>query len=74
MEKQTAVEWFYDKIKSHFEHDGDLLETITFTLSIAKMKEREQHGRTWDAAIKTHDDRGHVFARSVVDFDDYKVH
>lgn len=39
---QTAVEWFYDKIKSHFEHDGDLLETLTFTMAIAKQKEREQ--------------------------------
>ena len=36
----TAVEWFYDKIKSHFEHDGDLLETLTFTMVIAKVKER----------------------------------
>jgi hypothetical protein len=40
-ETKTAVEWFYDKIKSHFEHDGDLLETIIFTMAIAKKKERE---------------------------------
>ena len=40
--KQTAVQWFYDKIKSHFEHDGDLLETLTFTMAIAKQMEREQ--------------------------------
>ena len=71
--KQTSVEWFYDKIKSHFEHDGDLLETLIFTMSIAKEKERDQHGNTWDAAIKAHDDRGHVFARSICDFDDYEV-
>lgn len=73
MENKTAVDWFYDKIKSHFEHDGDLLETLTFTLAIAKKKEREQHGTTWDAAIKAHDDRGHVHARSLTDFDDYVV-
>lgn len=42
MKKQTAVEWYWEKIKSHFEHDGDLLETATFTLAIAKKKEREQ--------------------------------
>jgi hypothetical protein len=42
MAKKTAVEWFYNKIKSHFEHDGDLLETLTFTMAIAKKKEREQ--------------------------------
>lgn len=40
--QQTAVEWFYDKIKSHFEHDGDLLETLMFTTAIAKQKEKEQ--------------------------------
>jgi coenzyme F420-reducing hydrogenase alpha subunit len=35
--------------------------------------EREQHGNTWDAAIKAHDDRGHVHARSLTDFDDYEI-
>lgn len=40
--EKTAVEWFFDKIKSHFEHDGDLLESLIFTMSIAKQKEREQ--------------------------------
>jgi len=71
--KLTAVEWFYDKIKSHFEHDGDLMEALTITMSLAKQKEREQHGNTWDAAIKAHDDRGCVHARSLVDFDDYEI-
>lgn len=37
---QTPIEWFFDKIKSHFEHDGDLFETLTFTYAIAKEKER----------------------------------
>ena len=40
--KQTAVDWYFEKIKSHFEHDGDLLETLTFTMAIAKQKEKEQ--------------------------------
>ena len=38
----TAVEWYFDKIKSHFEHDGDLFETACFTYAIAKEKEKEQ--------------------------------
>jgi hypothetical protein len=42
MVEETAVEWFYDKIKSHFEHDGDLLESIIFTMIVAKQKERDQ--------------------------------
>ena len=40
--KQTALDWYWEKIKSHFEHDGDLLETASFTFAIAKEKEREQ--------------------------------
>ena len=38
----TAVDWYFDKIKSHFEHDGDLFETACFTYAIAKQKEKEQ--------------------------------
>ena len=34
--KQTAVEWYWDKIKSHFEHDGDLYEVACMTYAIAK--------------------------------------
>ena len=41
-EKQTAIDWFFDKIKSNFEHDGDLFESLCFTFSIAKQKENEQ--------------------------------
>ena len=33
--------------------------------------EKQQHGQTWDSAIKAHDNRGHVHARSLVDFDEY---
>jgi len=34
-------------------------------------EQKEQHGQTWDAAIKAHDDRGHVHSRSWCDFDEY---
>lgn len=52
MKKQpTAVDWFYNKIKSQFEHDADFLEKLTFTMAIAKQKEREQHGKTLDKTI-----------------------
>lgn len=40
--KQTPVDWFFEKIKSHFEHDGELLETLSFTYATARQKEREQ--------------------------------
>jgi hypothetical protein len=41
MNKQTAVDWYFDKIKSHFEHDGDLYEVACMTYAIAKEKEKE---------------------------------
>lgn len=47
--KQTAVDWYFEKIKSHFEHDGDLLETLTFTMAIAKQKEKEQIVDAWNS-------------------------
>ena len=40
--KETAVEWYFDKIKSHFQHDGDLYEVACMTYAIAKEKEKEQ--------------------------------
>ena len=69
--KQTAVEWFYDKIKTHFEHDGDLLETLIFTKAIAKEKEKQQHGETWDASIENYKSRGGNEMRAWADFDDH---
>jgi len=54
--KQTAVDWYFDKIKSHFEHDGDLFETACFTYAIAKQKEKEQIIEATYASIRTGED------------------
>jgi len=35
----TPLDWFYEKIKSHFANDGDLAESVEFTYAIAKQKE-----------------------------------
>lgn len=55
----------------------DLFEMFGFLLPNIEDKylkmEREQHGNTWDSAIKAHEDRGHVISRSITDFDDYKI-
>jgi beta-xylosidase len=40
--KQTAVEWLFNNLKSHFEHDGDLLEAVQMSFQQAKEKEKEQ--------------------------------
>jgi len=58
--QQTAVDYFFDKIKSNFEHDGDKLESVTFLYAICKEKEREQIYKSFDAgsayAIGSHAD------------------
>jgi len=51
MKGQTAVEWLYNNLKSHFEHDGDLLEVVQFSLEQAKEMEKEQ---IFDAYITSH--------------------
>jgi len=67
--KQTAVEWLLEVL-----NDQHLLKNYPIEIiDRAYELERDQHGRTWDAAIKAHDDRGHVHARSLTDFDDYEI-
>ena len=32
----TSIEWLYNNLKSHFEHDGDLLEVVKMSFDQAK--------------------------------------
>lgn len=69
MNKQTAVEWLVANL--HYlivQHKGMQFEMM---VEKAKAMEREQHGETWDAAIKAYRDRGHNVVRAIVDFDEY---
>ena len=43
--KQTAVKWLFNNLKSHFEHDGDLLEAVQMSFQKAKEMKKEQHGK-----------------------------
>jgi hypothetical protein len=65
MAKQSAVEWLEEQYAKSFPYlwEDDFEK--------AKEMEKQQHGQTWDAAIKAHDDRGGVHARSLVDFDEW---
>jgi hypothetical protein len=64
----TVVDWL--KIKLYAAGSGSPA-AYTQIFEQAKEIEKQQHGRTWDSAIKAHDDRGHVHSRSIVDFDEY---
>lgn len=77
--KETAIEWLINELKTSIHYQRVIIEVnqsstdVKDVIKQAKQMEREQHGNTWDAAIKAHDDRGHVHARSLTDFDDYEV-
>ena len=67
MAQQTSVEWLFSQIPFEWSSSRAAFEAY----QQAKEMEKEQHGATWDEAIKAHDDRGHVHARSIVDFDEW---
>jgi hypothetical protein len=47
MKKDSAVEWLYNNLKSHFEHNGDLLEVVQMSFEQAKEMEKEQIKNAW---------------------------
>jgi hypothetical protein len=68
MEKQTAVEWLFNWMENNQYFIGnDLLKTI----EQAKEMEKQQHGQTWDSALKAGEDRAWNVMRAYSDFDDY---
>jgi hypothetical protein len=46
--QQTAVEWLILNLKSHFEHDGDLLEVVQMSYEQAKEMEKKQISNAFD--------------------------
>ncbi len=66
--KQTAVEWLIEQLEDWGE---GRIKWPQYLWDEAIDKEHEQHGETWDAALIRFDDRGKVFLRALIDFDDY---
>jgi hypothetical protein len=69
MAQTTAVNWLLEQIEN--KNGKEFTSYYTEFIEKAKAMEKEQHGSTWDEAIYTHERRGHVIARSIVDFDYY---
>jgi len=65
MKKQTAVEWLATYLK------GITTLNCDGIIEQAKEMEREQHGETWDKAMKNYEDRGGNLSRAWGDFEDY---
>jgi len=62
--KETAVDLFFEKIKSHFDNDGDKLESLTFLYFICKQKEKAEMIQVFIAANgydKSSDDYDEIY-------------
>ena len=47
--KQSSIDWIYNNLKSHFEHDGDLLEAVKMSFEQAKAMHKEEiENAYWD--------------------------
>jgi hypothetical protein len=71
MAEQSAVEWLINEINSRGPKENNPPSWLKKLYQKAEEIEKQQHGVTWDAAIKAHDNRGHVHARSIIDFDEW---
>jgi hypothetical protein len=40
--KQGSIDWIYNNLKSHFEHDGDLLEAVKMSFEQAKAMHKDE--------------------------------
>lgn len=68
--KMTAVEWLIHILKGQQDKSFNFEEWM-IAMEHGKEMEKQQHGDTWDAAIKAYRDRGHNVVRAIVDFDEY---
>lgn len=67
---QQLIQWGEQMIKDNPSKILSFAQAIDKAEELLEL-EHHQHGQTWDAAIHAHDARGHVYARSMCDFDDY---
>jgi hypothetical protein len=63
--KQTAVQWLLEQ--TMYMRSTKWPDIVEQALAM----EKEQHGETWDAALIRFDERGKVFLRALIDFDEY---
>ena len=67
--KQSSIEWIYNNLKSHFEHDGDLLEAVKMSFEQAKAMHKGELLDTWeDSRIEY---MGDDYIGKTKSFDDY---
>lgn len=67
MKKQTAMQLLKETLDSEIKLGTKMVVNWDMYLQM----ERQQHGKTWDAALKRYDERGGNYVRAWEDFDDY---
>lgn len=71
MKKELATDWLFNNLKSHFMHDGDLLEIIKMSFEQAKEIEKSQMcdffraGYMWCNSPSLHMENGKVISSTV---------
>lgn len=76
---KTAIQELIEKYNEHLKFDDDLdslsgrdiLKIVIVDLISYQVKEKEQHGETWDSALKAGEDRAWNVMRAYSDFDEY---
>jgi len=63
--KMTAVQWLLEQ--TMYIRSTKWPDIVEQALAM----EKEQHGETWDMALKQMVERGYVWERAMIDFDDY---
>ena len=61
----TAVQWLFEQ--TMYIRSTNWPDIVDQALAM----EKEQHGETWDMALKQMVERGYVWERAMCDFDDY---
>ena len=76
--QHTAVEWQFEQLFNSFEKFNNseytFDEYLKRNLEIreqAKEMEKQEHGKTWDAALSKYEVRAGNYMRAYEDFDDY---
>ena len=78
MNEQTAMQQLINEIVEHLTYDDNLSDDSRMTLETIRLRclgklliEKEQHAKTWDAALDKYEARAGNYIRAYEDFDDY---
>jgi hypothetical protein len=69
-----TLDWLEEIVKSMIDNGGDLGEDYPALLAHieqAKKMQKQEHGKTWDAALSKYEVRAGNYMRAYEDFDDY---